>query len=191
MDLVQRILEQYGYLAVFLGCLAEGETVLVLSGFAAHLGYLSLPAVMAVAAAGGFAGDQALYAIGRRWGGAFFAKYPRFARARTRATAFLDRHGSRAAFGIRFMAGMRIAGVIAIGAARFPPGRFLVANAAGAMVWAMLGAGAGYLFGGAFTLFLARARHYEFAAFLTLAAIAGAAAYLARRRRRRRWLADA
>ena len=30
------LLADYGYLAVFIGCLLEGETILVLAGFASH-----------------------------------------------------------------------------------------------------------------------------------------------------------
>ena len=130
MEHLQSLIEQYGYVAVFAGCLLEGETVLVLAGFAAHLGYLSLPIVVATAAVGGFLGDQALFAIGRRWSDRFFARFPRLAVARPHATALLDRYGAWAAFGVRFLVGMRITGAIAIGAAGFPPWRFAVANAA-------------------------------------------------------------
>lgn len=191
METLQGFIEQYGYIAVFAGCLLEGETVLVLAGFAAHMGYLALPTVIGVAAVSGFVGDQVLYAIGRRWGDAFFERFPRFVPVRPRAEKFLDRFGTWAAFGIRFMVGMRLVGVIAIGAARFPLARFVVANAAGALVWAILGAVTGYLFGRAFTLFLERARHYELAAFLVVAAIVVAAVVLMRRHRRKRWLASA
>ena len=85
MDAVQAFIEQYGYLAVFLGGLGERLTLLVRAGFAAHMGYLALPSVIGVAAIAGFLGDQALYAIGRRWGDAFFRRFPRFAPARNSA----------------------------------------------------------------------------------------------------------
>jgi membrane protein DedA with SNARE-associated domain len=42
----------YGYYAVEAGTFFEGETVLVLAGFAAHRGYLELPLVIACAFAG-------------------------------------------------------------------------------------------------------------------------------------------
>lgn len=168
MEPLQSLIAQYGYLAVLVGCLLEGETVLVLAGFAAHLGYLSLPIVVGTAAVAGFAGDEALYAIGRRWSDRIFARFPRLAAARPRVIALLDRYGAWAAFGVRFLVGMRITGAIAIGAAGFPPWRFAVANAAGAIVWAVAIGGAGYLFGQAFTLFLERARHLELAAFAVL-----------------------
>ena len=64
MDAVQAFIEQVGHLAVAIGSLAEGETVLLNAGFAAHLGHLSLPAVIGVASVAGFAGDRMLFAIG-------------------------------------------------------------------------------------------------------------------------------
>ena len=106
---------------------------------------------------------------------------------RPRAKALLDRYGGWAAFGVRFLVGMRLAGAITIGASGFPQHRFLPANAAGAVVWAVLIGSAGYAFGQAFTLFLERARHLELAAFVVLAAIAAAVVWTMRKRRRRQW----
>jgi membrane protein DedA with SNARE-associated domain len=186
LETLQSLIEQYGYVAVFAGCVLEGETVLVLAGFAAHLGYLSLPVVIATAAVAGFIGDQLLYWIGRRWGEKVFASHPALAALRPRAKELVDRHGAWAAFGLRFLVGMRLAGAIAIGASGFPQRRYLPANAAGAIVWAVLIGGAGYAFGQAFTLFLERARHWEMAAFAVLLAI-GAVTVFVLRRRRRQW----
>ena len=53
-----QLLTDYGYLAVFAGSLLEGETILVLAGFAAHQGYLSLELTVAIAFVGGTLGDQ-------------------------------------------------------------------------------------------------------------------------------------
>ena len=185
METLQSLIESYGYVAVFLGCFLEGETVLVLGGFAAHMGYLSLPLVIATAAVAGFVGDQVLFWIGRRWGEKIFASHPKLAALRPRAKQLLDRYGAWAAFGLRFVIGMRLAGAISIGAAGFPERRFLPANAAGAIVWAIVIGSAGYAFGQAFTLFLERARHLELAAFAVLAAIAAATVYALRKRRRK------
>ena len=190
METLQALIEQYGYVAVFLGCLVEGETVLVLGGFAAHMGYLKLPLVIATAAVAGFLGDQALYWIGRRWGDRVFDRFPALAALRPRAKALVDRYGAWAAFGVRFLVGMRLAGAISIGAAGFPQHRYVPANAAGAIVWAVLVCGAGYAFGQAFTLFLARARHLELGAFAVVAVIA-LGAVIALRKRRRQWAAGA
>ena len=67
MNLPQ-ILTDYGYLGVFIGTLMEGETVLLLAGFAAHQGYLVLGLVIAVAFVGGTLGDQIAFFLGRRYG---------------------------------------------------------------------------------------------------------------------------
>jgi membrane protein DedA with SNARE-associated domain len=61
-------LAQYAKLAVFVGCLLEGEAILLLAGFAAHQGYLSVTVVMLIAFCGGTLGDQAYFLVGRRWG---------------------------------------------------------------------------------------------------------------------------
>jgi membrane protein DedA with SNARE-associated domain len=52
------LVEQYGYAAVFVGALAEGESVLLAAGFAAHRGLLHLPTVVATAAVAATIGDQ-------------------------------------------------------------------------------------------------------------------------------------
>ena len=186
METLQWFIEHYGYLAVFVGCLLEGETILVLAGFAAHMGYLSLPIVIGTAAVAGFVGDQVLYTIGRRHGDKVFSRFPALARARQRSAGLIDRHGAWAAFAVRFMVGMRLAGAIAIGASGFPPARYAIANAAGAVVWAVAIGGAGYAFGQAFTVFLARARHLELYAFAAAAAVALVVVILLRARERRR-----
>lgn len=79
---IAALIQQYGYLAVAVGCLLEGETVLLLAGFAAHRGYLAWPAVLAVAALAGFAGDMIFFLLGRRHGPRMLARWPRIAAQR-------------------------------------------------------------------------------------------------------------
>jgi membrane protein DedA with SNARE-associated domain len=57
----------YGYVAIAIGGFFEGETILVLAGFAAHRGHLHLPWVIVWGFLGTLCGDQ-LYSIsvGRR-----------------------------------------------------------------------------------------------------------------------------
>src|SRR4029450_11713455 len=93
MDL-SHLIAQYGYLAVFIGTLLEGETVLALAGFAAHLGHLELPAVIVVAFVGSVIGDQTWFLIGHRWGNRLLAYSPRLAAAVARAKPQLRRHAN-------------------------------------------------------------------------------------------------
>ena len=56
--IVADIVGTHGYWVLFVGCFLEGETLLLLAGFAAHRGYLNLGTVIALAAVAGFAGDR-------------------------------------------------------------------------------------------------------------------------------------
>ena len=167
---LQGFIETYGYVAVFIGCFLEGETVLVLAGFAAHLGYLSLPWVMGTAAIAGFCGDQAAFLAGQRYGPRLLAWSPRLAATQPLILDKVSRHATVVIFMLRFAWGLRIASPIVIGASGLPLSRFAPPNAAGAIVWAIVVGGAGYLFGAAFTTMLVHAKHYEEIAFIGLAA---------------------
>ncbi len=180
--MLQQLIETYGYFAVFVGCFLEGETVLVLAGFAAWLGYLSLPAVIATAAAAGFAGDETAFLIGRAYGERLLARHPRIAAAQPFVRDRISRYGLFLVLFIRFLVGFRIATPLVIGASRaMTPMRFALPNAAGALLWAGLFGGAGYVFGTAFERFIEHARRYEEWAFLAIGA-AVMAALLVRRR---------
>lgn len=168
---LQSFIEQYGYIAVFVGCFLEGETVLVLAGFAAHLGYMSLPWVMTVAAAAGFCGDQTVFLVGRFYGPRLLAWSPRLAALQPVILDKLSRHANLVVFMLRFAWGLRIASPIAIGASGLPVSRFAPPNAAGAVVWAIVIGGAGYVFGAAFTRMLEHAKRYEAIAFVALAVV--------------------
>ena len=54
---IESFIETYGYAAILIGTFLEGETILVLGGFAAHRGYLSLPWVIVAAFAGTLSGE--------------------------------------------------------------------------------------------------------------------------------------
>ncbi len=147
MSFVLQVLADYGYLAVFIGCLLEGETILVLAGFACHQGHLSAPLTLAVAVAGATLGDQLFYWLGRYRGPALFARFPSLAQRAQRVLASLSRYDGLVVMGVRFVYGLRIAGPIAIGAIRMRPRRFAFFNLLGALLWAPLVGAAGYLFG--------------------------------------------
>lgn len=131
-------LHHYGYAAVLLGSLVEGETVLLLGGAAARHGELAWPLVVAVGALGGWLGDQLLYALGRRRGRAWLQRRPD-ARARAQAMlGWIARHPDATVIGVRFAYGLRLLGPAVIGMSDVPAVRFAVVNAVGAIVWAGL-----------------------------------------------------
>jgi membrane protein DedA with SNARE-associated domain len=158
---LQQLIEHYGYLAVFIGALIEGETILVMAGYLAHEGYLNLVGVVAVAAVGGFIGDQFFFALGRFRGREILTRFPSLKARAARVEKLVLRYQNWLIVLIRFMYGLRVAGPIFLGMAQVSHIRFAVVNLLGAIVWAVLIGGAGYLFGQAVGLFLHDAQRYE------------------------------
>jgi membrane protein DedA with SNARE-associated domain len=59
------LVETYGYLAVFLGSLFEGDALLLVASFLAYLGKLDLPLVMFAAFFGTWLSDIIWFLLGR------------------------------------------------------------------------------------------------------------------------------
>ena len=179
---VSTLIAQYGYLAVFVGTLLEGETVLALAGFAAHRGYLDLRLVIGVAFAGSVIGDQLAFLVGHYWGSRLLARSARLAAAVDRAKPHLQRHANWFVVVNRFLIGLRTAGPIAVGTVGMPWLRFLALNMAGAAVWSATIAMLGFLLGQGLETLLGDLKHAEkwvFAAVL----VAALALWIARRAR--------
>ena len=148
------LIAQYGYVALFVGTLLEGETLLILAGFAANQGYLQLHWVIVTALFGGFLGDQFYFWLGRRHGSWVLSRFPRLIPVFERANVLIERYHEVLIVGIRFLYGLRTVGPMALGMSSVPWWRFVLFNALGAAVWASGIGGAGYLFGQAMELFL-------------------------------------
>jgi len=182
---LQSLVESYGYAAVFVGSLLEGETVVIMGGLAAHAGYLELPWVIAVAFSGGFLGDQIYFYLGRWHGDKVLARFPTLGAKRARVQDMLRSYDAALIVVIRFLYGLRTVGPIVIGMSGIAPPRFAAYNSAGAAVWAVLIGGLGYAFGQTLELLLADAERYELMVLLAVAA-AGVVWHLVHRWRGRR-----
>jgi len=180
---LQEAIQSYGYWAILVGTFFEGETVLILAGFAAHQGYLSLPWVMACAFLGSLAGDQLYFYIGRKKGRAYVDGKPRWASAVARVEALLARWDVAFILCFRFLYGLRTVTPFVLGASRVSPVRFLVLNAAGAAVWAVAVGALGYVFGQGIEAVLEEAKRYEVAVFAGVAVV-GLGLWFWRARRR-------
>lgn len=144
---ISDLIGTYGYLAVAVGAILEGETVLILAGAAASRGHLWLPAVILIGLLASFAGDQFCFFIGRRYGSKLFERFPSLSVRTAHARDLLERHHTPMILAIRFLYGLRIAGPITIGMSGVSWLRFLLLNLIGAIIWASIIAGIGYGFG--------------------------------------------
>lgn len=175
LDSVACSWEPLGYLALFAGTFLEGETVLLMAGFAARRGYLYLPAVIMVAAAGGFLADQAYFFLGRWYGQAWIEGRPQWVVARKRLESWVHGRVALWMLAMRVLYGMRIAGPVLLGAMKTDPFSFAVWNCAGAVLWAVSFSLLGYAIGQTLELWLEDLRSVERYVFIALAAGGGVA----------------
>lgn len=144
---INHLISQYGYAALVIGSMAEGETITLLGGVAAHQGLLRFWLVVASVALGGMIGDQLLYLVGRRYGTKILRRFARHRDKIHQAQSLIRRHPYLFVIGSRFMYGFRIIGPLLIGTSRLRPKIFLPLNILGAMVWALLFTTLGYVGG--------------------------------------------
>lgn len=182
---VSALLSTHVYAAIVLGSLVEGETTVVLAGFAAHQGYAPWWAVTLLAASINCCLDQAIYGIGRWRGDWILRRIPRLRPSVERMIPLVHRRRRWVIFGVRFMYGLRTAGPLALGMMRVPWKDFMLFNALGAAVWAALFSALGYAFGKAIAVAIGKATHYEAQAVLVLA-VAGVLVFVVHRLQRMR-----
>jgi len=104
---LESIVDTYGYVAVLLGTFLEGETILVLGGFAAHRGYLALPWVIVAAFFGSLCGDQLFFFLGRKHSQAVLARRPAWKASADKANRLLERYRTPFILIFRFLYGLR------------------------------------------------------------------------------------
>jgi membrane protein DedA with SNARE-associated domain len=163
------LIETYGYWAVLGGTLLEGESVLLLAGFAAHRGYLDLPTVVGVAVVGSFAGDQIFFFLGRYQGTRLLNRYPRYAEKVGFAQAKLARYHTPLILAMRYLYGLRAVLPFTIGMSAISVARFQVLNLGGALLWSVTIVAGGYLFGHLVERMLGDLKFYEEILFAVLA----------------------
>lgn len=157
----EEIIRTYGYWGLLAGALLEGETVVLLAGFAAHQGYLDLRYVIPIAFAGSLAGDQFWFAVGRFRGKEILQRRPWLAHKAQRAHELLERFQTLLVVSFRFFYGMRTVVPLVLATGRISRMRFVVLNAIGAAIWSVVVPLAGYFFGAALEMALGRLKHYE------------------------------
>ena len=129
------------------------ETAVITGGVVAASSHLSLPLVVAFAAVGAMAGDNAAYLIGRRFGGAVTNRFFRSEKARQRidwAQRQLRERGGQLIMIGRFIPGGRTAVTLAAGMLHYRWRRFVAFDTVAALVWALYAALLGYFGGRAF-----------------------------------------
>jgi membrane protein DedA with SNARE-associated domain len=156
---IENLLGTYGYalIAVMvavegMGIPLPGEVTLIIAAILAGKGHdLNITGVVAAAALGAVIGDNTGFWLGRWLGYRILFKhghYVRLTESRIKLGQYLFlRWGAAVVFCARFMAVLRSLSGFVAGANRMPWRRFVVFNAAGGMVWAIVYGGGAYTLG--------------------------------------------
>jgi membrane protein DedA with SNARE-associated domain len=169
---LEPLVRTYGYWALLAGTFFEGETILIIGGLLAHLGYLRLPVVMLVAFIGSFSGDQFYFHIGRLKGIELLARYPHWQKRVHEVHQRIERYHDLIMLGFRFVYGMRIMTpfVLALNK-KVKTSRFVLLNAIGAAIWSVAVSGGGYLFGTAVEVVFKDIRNYQLGLILAISVV--------------------
>ncbi len=167
-QLFKEYLQAHGYWVLFLGTFFEGEAILIMAGFLAFQGYLDIRAVIVIAFAGSFLGDQFYFYLGYYKGKSLLRRYHSLARKFREALRLIEKYGKLVAFISRFTYGFRIVLPIILGVTSLPPRTFMRINFLSAITWSVIFSFAGYLFGKSASLFLGNVGKYEHLLLLAL-----------------------
>jgi membrane protein DedA with SNARE-associated domain len=174
---LESLIQTYGYYALLVGTFFEGETILIIAGFAVHQGYLELPWVIVFAFLGSMAGDQTFFFIGRFRGRKFLEKRPHWQARTAKVETLIERYQAKLILSFRFMYGLRSVIPFAFGMSGVKSEVFIILNAVSALLWAAVVGTGGFFFGSALEAVIGEIKRYELAVILLLA-FAGASMWL-------------
>jgi membrane-associated protein len=143
----------FGEAALFIGFIFPGETAVLVAGVVASQDHVNVGVVAVLVVTAAITGDSVGYAIGRRYGESLM-KLPILKHRRAaldRALEGLRRRGPIYVFVGRFTAFLRAVMPGLAGMSRMNYRRFLIANAAGAIIWGVTFTLLGYFAGTALT----------------------------------------
>ena len=157
-EYLTHLIATYGYVAIALiiglesmGLPLPGESALVLAALYASRHDQNIGGVVAAAATGAILGDNIGYWVGREFGYRLLLRYGGaigLSGSKIKLGQYLFlRHGGKVVFFGRFVAVLRVLAAFLAGVNRMDWGRFLLANAAGGILWASVVGFGAYVLG--------------------------------------------
>lgn len=156
-----QLVSSYGYLAVFLGSLIEGDALLLVASFLAYLGKLDLSIVMFMAFLGTWFSDIIWFLLGRYGSKSFLERWSFLNTLSNRSVDIVGRRPRLMALSLRFMYGLRIVIPFCLGKTTMSTRNFLFYNAIGVAVWVGIFSALGYFFATIAESVFGRMRHLE------------------------------
>lgn len=152
-------ISHYSYLGIFLGCLIEGEALVVIAGFFAYQGSMYLPHVALAAFLGSIIADIGWFMLGRHSNDKILSHWRWLRSLSQHSVTLVGRKPRLFSFLFRFMYGFRVIIPFSLGKTRILFSTFLVYNTLGVLLWVAVFCGIGYFFASAVETFFGRIRH--------------------------------
>ncbi|MGB0060125.1 DedA family protein [Candidatus Binatus sp.] len=158
VGLISTYIEHFTYLGLFvvlmlcgLGLPIPEDVALLAGGYLVHRGITRYPITLAVSLVGVVTGDNSLFFLGRHFGSGLVRYFsigrPGRKQQIERIEGFMQRHGHRAIFYARFLAGLRALVYLSAGSFGVRPALFLFYDLLGALISVPIVVTLGYVFG--------------------------------------------
>lgn len=149
----------YGYLAVFLGCLLEGDILLIVASFLAYLSKLDLALVILVAFFGTWISDLSWFILGRYLRTHTLKQSSWLNKISHQSLNIANKRPRALACSLRFMYGLRMIIPLSLGRSSMKTSTFIVYNALGILIWVGVLSAFGYFFASIAETIFGRMRH--------------------------------
>jgi membrane protein DedA with SNARE-associated domain len=131
----EQLIATYGYAALFVGTVLEGESFLIAAAVLAASGHMEWSHVLLTSVAGAVTGDQIFFHSGRLKGRYVLEKKPAWEKSVQTIFTSTRQYHSLVMLTLRFIYGFRMILPFALGLGGIRPGRFLALDLIGAVIW--------------------------------------------------------
>jgi len=141
---MEKLINEFGYLALTVGTFFEGETAILTASSLIYHGLFEFPMTVLAAFFGSFVSDWVYFLIGR-WNGQYFvARRPKLAARVQPVTDFFRKHKYQILFSYRFLYGFRVVIPLVIGMSGLKPVKYLFYSVVTGLIWATTVSTVGY-----------------------------------------------
>ena len=151
----------YGYLAIFVGAILEGEAIILISGFLIHQGLLAFPLVFVVGFLGAIIGDGSWFLLGKYKGTSLISRWKWLQEKSHKPIKFLTQKPATVSFWVRFMYGLRHVIPFSLGMSGYKSRLFFFWNTLGAIMWLVFFISSGFVFGNILETFVGHLKRYQ------------------------------
>jgi membrane protein DedA with SNARE-associated domain len=155
------LIASYGYLAIFIGSIFEGEIIVFLGGLLSHQGNFNFIFVIILAFCGAIIGDMSCFLLGRYQGIKLINRFKWVREKIEKSLIYVEKNSRNLAFTMRFLYGLKSIIPFTLGITKIQTKTFFYFNTLGAFLWTILVVAFGYLFGGIIETILGKLRNHQ------------------------------